>query len=119
MDTVPRITRIGIVSPAALQVDWRHGSTDQIDLASWIATGGRALSALSEPAVFAQATIADYGSDTIDAASFKAVNDGVKAELDARGIAAEPETIEAKDLAIAFAVLGIEIPLNEIYRGVC
>lgn len=36
--------------------------------------------------------IADYGNDSTDPATFKANNDAVKAELDARGFKAEPET---------------------------
>jgi hypothetical protein len=37
-------------------------AVDQVELAGWIATGGEIFSALTEPAVFARAKIADYGS---------------------------------------------------------
>ena len=37
-------------------------------------------------------TMADYGRDDMDEATFKVVNDRVKAELEARGMKPEPET---------------------------
>ena len=45
-----------------LHIKWKQGSIDQVELAGWIAAGGEILSALIEPAVFATAKIADYGS---------------------------------------------------------
>ena len=62
MDNIPRVERVSVVSPTALRIKWKQGVTDQVDLAGWIATGGDILSPLDEPAVFAKARIADYGS---------------------------------------------------------
>jgi hypothetical protein len=62
MDKTPRIERVSVAGPSALRIKWKQGPTDQVELAGWIATGGEILSALGEPALFAKAKVADYGS---------------------------------------------------------
>jgi hypothetical protein len=63
MDKTPRIARVTIVpNTTALRIKWKQGPSDQVELAGWIATGVDTLSALNEPAVFARAKVADYGS---------------------------------------------------------
>jgi hypothetical protein len=62
MDKTPRIERVSVVGPSALRIKWKQGPIDQVELAGWIATGGEILSALNEPALFAKAKVADYGS---------------------------------------------------------
>jgi len=49
--------------PTDLRVTWRgKRAAERVELAGWVATGGDILAALSDPAVFAKASVGDYGS---------------------------------------------------------
>jgi hypothetical protein len=60
---LPRIARIAPIAPATVHVAWKDDRpADTVDLRGWIATGGDILAALTDPAVFAAARVAQYGS---------------------------------------------------------
>src|SRR5262245_38865828 len=62
MDKTPRIERVVVRLPSTLRIKWRGGSSNEVDLAGWIATGGDILAPLNDPDLFRDAKIADYGS---------------------------------------------------------
>jgi len=62
MSKLPRIERVVVRGPTTLRIKWRHGSSDDIDLAGWIATGGDILGPLNNRGNFGKARIADYGA---------------------------------------------------------
>lgn len=63
--TLPRIVSVTPIGPAALGIKWRHGFSDRIDLAGWIATGGDILDPLKDPTVFATARPDEYGAAVV------------------------------------------------------
>jgi hypothetical protein len=62
MDKLPRIERVAVRGPTTLRIKWRRGTTNEVDLAGWIATGGEILARLADHDVFDMARIADYGA---------------------------------------------------------
>lgn len=63
MDKDIRIEKVEVTGPTDLRVTWRgKRAAERVELVGWVATGGDTLAALSDPAVFAKASIGDYGS---------------------------------------------------------
>jgi hypothetical protein len=62
MDKMPRVERVAARRPTTPRIKWRHGPSDDIDLAGWIATGGDILAPLNNSDLFENARIADYGA---------------------------------------------------------
>jgi hypothetical protein len=62
MEKIPRIQKVTAALPTALDIKWKGGQIDRIDLAGWIATGGDILAPLRNPDVFVRAFVDDYGS---------------------------------------------------------
>ena len=61
MSQSPRIHKVGAETESVLMVTWSDAVRDRIDLAGWISTGGSALEALKQNAVFQNARVSDYG----------------------------------------------------------
>jgi hypothetical protein len=65
-DELPRIEAVSVVQPATLRLRWRSGrAVDDVDLTSWIATGGQMLAPLREAQAFAKASVGNYGTAVI------------------------------------------------------
>jgi hypothetical protein len=62
MHKTPRVERVVARKPTTLRIKWRHGRSEDINLAGWIATGGDILARLNDCDVFGNARIADYGA---------------------------------------------------------
>ena len=62
MDKTPRIERVAVRGPTTLRIKWRRGTSDDIDLAGWIATGDNTLARLDNSDLFGKARITDYGA---------------------------------------------------------
>jgi hypothetical protein len=62
MQTIPRIRKVVAAPPSALDIKWKGGQTDRIDLSGWIATGGDMLAPLRNPDLFRKPFIGDYGA---------------------------------------------------------
>lgn len=58
----PRIARIAVQGSFALNVAWKGGGSDDVDLSGWIATGGDVLAPLKDPEAFRRAAVGDYGA---------------------------------------------------------
>lgn len=61
-NAIPKIAAVAVVAPKVIEVAWRDGRADRIDLSDWIATGSAILARLADPAVFATARVDIYGS---------------------------------------------------------
>ena len=59
---MPTISKVKAVGPSAVEVTWKGGDTDRIELAGWIGTGDDVLAPLRDPAVFKTARVGLYGS---------------------------------------------------------
>ena len=59
---IPRISKVKAVGPSEIEVIWKGGGIDRIELAAWIATGDDILAPLRDPAVFKTARVGLYGS---------------------------------------------------------
>lgn len=59
---IPKIAAVATVAPNIIDVTWRDGRADRIDLSDWIAKGSAVIAPLADPAVFATARVDDYGS---------------------------------------------------------
>jgi hypothetical protein len=62
MSTTPRIEKVAVTGPTALQVKLRDGRELPVILAGWIGTGGDVLAPLKDPEVFATAHVAEHGT---------------------------------------------------------
>jgi hypothetical protein len=62
MNKLPRIERVAVRGPTTLRIKWRRGTTNDVDLASWIATGGEVLARLGHHDLFDKARVADHGA---------------------------------------------------------
>jgi hypothetical protein len=62
MNKLPRVERVAVRGPTTLRIKWRHGTTSDVDLAGWIATGGEVLARLGDHDVFDKARVADFGA---------------------------------------------------------
>lgn len=60
-NAIPKIAAVAVVAPNVIEVEWRDGRADRINLADWIAGGGAILAPLADPAVFATARVDEYG----------------------------------------------------------
>lgn len=58
--TLPRIERIDLVGPYGVAVTWRDGGTDTVDLEG-VVYGFEPFYPLRDPALFARATVMDWG----------------------------------------------------------
>jgi hypothetical protein len=66
MDELPWIESVSVVQPATLRLRWRgRRAGDEVDLTSWIATGGQTLAPLREAQVFAKAAVGNYGAAVV------------------------------------------------------
>ncbi len=63
MRDVARIKEVIATSPSVLAVTWADGTSSTVDLAGWIARGGRRFAALGNALVFAQAELGLYGGN--------------------------------------------------------
>ena len=62
IEKLTRVRAVAVVGAATLRVHWRHRKqVEIIDLADWIASGGRKLSPLADPTTFNQVRIEDHG----------------------------------------------------------
>jgi hypothetical protein len=61
MGVIPKIVSATPTAPTTIDVTWRHGGSDEIDLAGWIATGGELLAPLKDPALFRASRVGQYG----------------------------------------------------------
>lgn len=61
-EAIPKIATVAVVATNIIDVTWRDGRKDRIDLREWIATGSALIAPLANPAVFATARVDDYGS---------------------------------------------------------
>ena len=59
---VPTISKVKPVGPFAIEVTWKGGGTDRIELAGWIGTGNDILAPLRAPKVFETARVGLYGA---------------------------------------------------------
>ena len=59
---IPAILKVTTTGPSAVEVTWKGGSKDHIELAGWIATGGDILAALRDPALFKTALVGEFGA---------------------------------------------------------
>jgi hypothetical protein len=84
---LPRIEAATVEGASTLRIHWRSKrNTDLVNLVGWIATGGDILKPLRDPAVFARAAVASYGTAiawdeddlAIDALHLKALADEQK-----------------------------------------
>jgi hypothetical protein len=65
-DELPRIEAVSVTQPATLRLRWRgRRAGDSVDLTGWIATGGLTLAPLREAAVFAKASVGNYGAAVV------------------------------------------------------
>jgi hypothetical protein len=62
MHNTPRVERVVARKPTTLRIKWRHGRSEDIELAGWIATGGDILARLNDSGVFGKARVTDYGA---------------------------------------------------------
>jgi hypothetical protein len=64
-DELPRIEAVSVTQPATLRLRWRgRRAGDSVDLTGWIATGPT-LASLREAAVFAKASVGNYGAAVV------------------------------------------------------
>jgi hypothetical protein len=65
-DELPWIESVSVVQPATLRLRWRsRRAVDDVDLTSWIATGGQMLAPLRDAQVFARASVGSYGGAVV------------------------------------------------------
>jgi hypothetical protein len=64
-DELPWIESVSVVQPATLRLRWRSRRAVDVDLTSWIATGGQMLAPLREAQVFAKASVGNYGAAVV------------------------------------------------------
>jgi hypothetical protein len=62
MEKLPQIERVSVRGPTTLRIKWRGGPTGDVELAGWIATGGKILARLSDSDFFKKARITNYGA---------------------------------------------------------
>jgi hypothetical protein len=63
--TTPRIQTVTTTGPSSIGVKWRGGTSDRVDLAGWIASGGTVLASLKDHAVFKSPRIANHGTAVV------------------------------------------------------
>lgn len=61
-DDLPRIDSVAVAGPLTLDIGWKGGGKVQVNLAGWIATGGKLLEPLAAGPLFASAHTAEYGT---------------------------------------------------------
>jgi hypothetical protein len=62
-EKLPRVESVSVTGSMTLRVHWRGvRTTDLVDLAGWVATGGDILAPLLDQAVFARAHVENYGT---------------------------------------------------------
>lgn len=59
---MPRVSTVGTVGPNVLKIKWRDRSSDRVDLAGWIATGGDILAPLRDDELFKRPRVSEYGA---------------------------------------------------------
>ena len=63
MQDVARIAAVAATGPSTLAVTWADGTASTVDLAGWIARGGRRFAALGNALVFAEVKAGLYGGN--------------------------------------------------------
>lgn len=59
---VPRISKVKAVGPSSIEVTWKGGGTDRIELTGWIGAGDDILAPLRDPKVFKTAHVGLHGA---------------------------------------------------------
>jgi hypothetical protein len=59
---IARISKVKAVGPSTIEVTWKGGGIDRIELTAWVGTGNSILASLRDPAVFKTARVGLYGS---------------------------------------------------------
>lgn len=123
MNKTPRVASVTATGPTRLRIKWKHGRTDDVELAGWIATGGDILAGLNDPALFARAAPADYGSAIAwddDDLRMDAVHLELLA-IEQRPFGAREATEWQKSMAISnhetAALLGISVSTWNAYKA--
>lgn len=62
MERVERIDVVKVVGPMTVNVQWREGSKDDVDLAGWVDTGGALLVPLANPETFKDVRVVEHGA---------------------------------------------------------
>ncbi len=93
--SVPRIRSATAGGATVLNVHWRDGSKDRIDLAGWIATGSAVLAPLKDHSVFARPRVVEYGTAVAWGDDDDLMIDAAHLEL----IAIEQQPFGARDAA--------------------
>jgi hypothetical protein len=91
---IPTIRKVKTTGPSAIEVTWKGGSTDHIELAGWIATGGDILAALRDPALFKTALVGEHGAMVIWGDNEDLTIDALHLQL----IATEQRVIDGSEL---------------------